>query len=203
VSARDEVLRRVRTAVGPRRAAVQVPRNYRGATDLPPENLTDLLVDRLEDYRAVVHRTPEAGVGDLLRTLELGCVLVPEGFPTTWLPGLDVVRDTGLTPRELDAVDAVLTTCAIAIAETGTLVLDSGSGQGRRALTLVPDHHVVLVREDQVVGSVPEAFRLLAAARPQTWISGPSATSDIELQRVEGVHGPRLLEVVIMSADSR
>jgi L-lactate dehydrogenase complex protein LldG len=201
VSARDEVLRRVRSALGPQRLAVEVPRAYRRATDLPPDALLDLLIDRLEDYRAVVHRTVGAHIGDVLLSLDLGRVVVPEGFPEAWLPALNTVRDTALTAHELDDVDAVLTTCAVAIAETGTLVLDAGPGQGRRALTLVPDRHVVAVRADQLVGSVPEALRLLSPARPQTWVSGPSATSDIELQRVEGVHGPRRLEVVIIDAE--
>jgi L-lactate dehydrogenase complex protein LldG len=201
VSARDEVLRRVRSALGPQRLAVEVPRAYRRATDLPPDALLDLLIDRLEDYRAVVHRTVGAHIGDVLLSLDLGRVVVPEGFPEAWLPALNTVRDTALTAHELDDVDAVLTTCAVAIAETGTLVLDAGPGQGRRALTLVPDRHVVAVRADQLVGAVPEALRLLSPARPQTWVSGPSATSDIELQRVEGVHGPRRLEVVIIDAE--
>ena len=201
MSARDEVLRRVRSALGPQRLAVEVPRAYRRATDLPPDALLDLLIDRLEDYRAVVHRTVGAHIGDVLLSLDLGRVVVPEGFPEAWLPALNTVRDTALTAHELDDVDAVLTTCAVAIAETGTLVLDAGPGQGRRALTLVPDRHVVAVRADQLVGSVPEALRLLSPARPQTWVSGPSATSDIELQRVEGVHGPRRLEVVIIDAE--
>jgi L-lactate dehydrogenase complex protein LldG len=196
MSARDAVLQRIRLALGPDRAVVQVPRTYRRTT----EHGLDVLVDRLEDYRAVVHWGTETNLPEVLGQVATGRVVVPAGVPESWLAHVDVVRDDGLTPAQLDEVDAVLTTCAVAVAETGTIVLDAGPGQGRRALTLVPDHHVVVVRADQVVGSVPEALGLLDARRPQTWISGPSATSDIELQRVEGVHGPRRLEVVLLKS---
>jgi L-lactate dehydrogenase complex protein LldG len=140
----------------------------------------------------------ESEVGRLVARLAGGRVVVPDGFPDEWLRAVDVVRDTGLSAQELDALDAVATTCTVAIAETGTIVLDAGPGQGRRALTLVPDHHVVVVRAEQVVAGVPHALGRLDPRRPQTWISGPSATSDIELQRVEGVHGPRRLDVVLV-----
>lgn len=193
--ARDDVLGRIRRAAAGR--AVKVPREYRRADDTPAS--LDLLVDRLEDYRAVVHRATEQEVAATLARITAGRVVVPEGFPEQWLADVDVVPDDGLTARELDALDGVLTTCALAIAETGTIVLDAGPGQGRRAITLVPDHHVVVVRAEQVVQTVPQALTRLDPRRPQTWISGPSATSDIELQRVEGVHGPRRLEVVLVA----
>ena len=123
-------------------------------------------------------------------------VVVPEGLGLD-LPG--AVVDDGLSSAELDAIDAVVTTAAIGIAETGTVVLDHGRGQGRRVITLLPDLHVCVIREDQVVPDVPDAFARLDPQRPQTWISGPSATSDIELSRVEGVHGPRRLHVILVA----
>jgi L-lactate dehydrogenase complex protein LldG len=187
VSARDEVLARIRR--GKPASAPPIPRAYRRAATVDLE----LLVERLQDYKAVVHRCPEADIPALLARLLPARTVVPEGFP--WA----AATDTELSARELDDVDAVVTTCAVAIAETGTIVLDGSAGQGRRALSLVPDRHVVVVRTGQVVQTVPEAIALLAPTRPQTWISGPSATSDIELERVEGVHGPRTLEVVLVS----
>ena len=195
MSARDDVLARVRAAQSG--AVVEVPRDYRTAGSVDP----DVLAERLTDYCAVVHRCAEREVPELLRRLLTGRVVVPEGFPAHWLVSLtaEVLRDP-LSPRELDAVDGVVTTCAVAVCETGTIVLDAGPGMGRRVLSLVPDRHVVVVLPGDVVGSVPEALARLEATRPLTWISGPSATSDIELQRVEGVHGPRALEVVLVSA---
>jgi L-lactate dehydrogenase complex protein LldG len=166
----------------------------------------DLLARHLADYRAVVHRVADesevpALVARLLTDRASARVAVPHGLPAHWLEladGVEQVADgPGLTAAALDAVDGVVTGCAVAIAETGTIVLDASAGQGRRALSLVPDHHVCVVRAEQVVASLPQALPLLEPSRPLTWISGPSATSDIELDRVEGVHGPRTLEVVL------
>jgi L-lactate dehydrogenase complex protein LldG len=168
----------------------------------------DLLAENLADYRAIVHRATveelPGRLAGLLAARGTRRAVVPPGLPEQWLSavqGVEQVADSAeLTARELDAVDSVVTGCAVAIAETGTIVLDAGPDQGRRRITLVPDHHVVVVRvPDQVVDSVPQALERLDPARPLTWISGPSATSDIELDRVEGVHGPRTLEVVLVT----
>jgi L-lactate dehydrogenase complex protein LldG len=191
VNARDEILARLRSALADAPAAEPVPRDYGRHFD---GDLVELLIDRLIDYKARVHES----VDDALAGIET--LLVPEDVPPAWLTSFNgkTVVDQHRSVEELDQVDAVLTGCAVAIAETGTIVLDAGPAQGRRAITLVPDRHVVVVRVDQIVGRVPEALPRLAPTRPQTWISGPSATSDIELNRVEGVHGPRTLDVVIL-----
>jgi L-lactate dehydrogenase complex protein LldG len=193
VNARDEVLRRVRTALDGVSPAVDVPPAPRS-----PErgDLVALFVERVEDYRAVVTRTGSADLaGTVARALDGATVVVPEGLDLD-LPG--AVVDDGLTAAELDRVDAVVTRAAVGIADTGTIVLDHGAGQGRRIITLVPDRHVCIVDVAQVVADVPDAIALLDPARPTTWVSGPSATSDIELDRVEGVHGPRTLHVVLV-----
>jgi L-lactate dehydrogenase complex protein LldG len=212
VSARDEVLGRVRTALRDAATPPPIRRDYRtagGGPELPPAELLDLLVDRLVDYRALHRRSGAAETGAMvaaaLHARGARRVAAPGGLPPAWLERLpaevELVADTPpLTAAALDRLDGVLTGCAVAIAETGTIVLDAGPGQGRRALSLVPDYHLVVVTAGQVVATVPEAIARLDPARPLTWISGPSATSDIELNRVEGVHGPRTLEVVILDA---
>jgi L-lactate dehydrogenase complex protein LldG len=192
VSARDDVLDRVRRAAAAA-VAPTVPRDYHGVSEVPAS--LDLLAERLEDYKAIVRRCSASELPTVLASEVTGRFVVPPDFP--WpVPG--GVPDTGLGPVELDALDGVVTTCAVAIAVSGTVVLDAGPGQGRRALSLVPDRHVVVVRASQVVQTVPQALARLDPTRPQTWISGPSATSDIELQRVEGVHGPRTLVVLLV-----
>jgi L-lactate dehydrogenase complex protein LldG len=211
VSARDEVLARVRAAVANGAAPDPVARTYRTADDPPGlagEALLERLVERLVDYRALVRRSTTAMVAATVvaALTERGArrIAVPEGILPAGLdhlePGIELVGDDPpLTPAELEGLDGVLTGCAVAIAETGTIVLDGGAGQGRRALSLVPDYHLVVVTAAQVVAGVPNALPRLDPTRPQTWISGPSATSDIELDRVEGVHGPRTLEVILCS----
>jgi L-lactate dehydrogenase complex protein LldG len=199
-SAREEVLGRIRRALGDRPPAeVDVPRGYRTHGDLDRAAMLDLLVDRLVDYRATVRRATAdqlvATVAGALAERGARRVVVPPGLPWA-LPG--AVADDGRTAAELDDLDGVVTACAVAIAETGTIVLDASPDQGRRAITLVPDYHLCVVRAGQVVQTVPEAIARLDPTRPLTWISGPSATSDIELHRVEGVHGPRTLEVVLV-----
>jgi L-lactate dehydrogenase complex protein LldG len=207
LTAREEVLGRIRAALAGDPPAPAVPRRYRTVGDHVPGSpeLLDLLEDRLVDYHAGVVRCSAASVpattAGLLAGRGLHRVLAPPGVPDAWLDGADVVRDgePPLPVDVLDGVDAVVTGCAVAIAGTGTIVLDAGPDQGRRALTLVPDVHVVVVRAAQVVQTVPEAITRLDPHRPLTMISGPSATSDIELNRVEGVHGPRTLVVVLAS----
>jgi len=203
--ARTQILARIRAARPT--ATVAVPRDYRpaGAAEGDP---VALLVDRLLDYRATVH---QCAAPDLPTTLvrlldQVPRIAVPVGLPAGWLVGyqgtiLRCGQPVALTVGALDAPGlAAVTSCAVAIGQTGTLILDGADDQGPRRLTLVPDHHVCVVRTDQVVAGVPEALaRIADPKRPLTLISGPSATSDIELRRVEGVHGPRRLEVLIVA----
>jgi L-lactate dehydrogenase complex protein LldG len=196
MTAREEILERVRRAVADSHGEpVHVPRGYRSRS--APAKLVDLFVDRVADYRAVVERCTDDRLPERIEAALAGAtrVLVPAGSPWT-VPGAS--DGAGLGAAELDRFDAVLTGATVGIAETGTIVLTHGPGEGRRALTLVPDLHVCVVREAQVVADVPHAVALLDPTRPQTWISGPSATSDIELSRVEGVHGPRRLHVLVV-----
>ena len=193
MSARDEVLARIRSALGPSPVLPDVPRSYARAGSLTGEPLLALLTERLEDYKATVHRCPPAAVEETVVSLVEGRVLVPPSFP---VPGGTV--DADFSAGELDSFDTVVTACAAACAQTGTIVLDGSPDQGRRAISLVPDRHVCVVRADQVVETVPELLSRLDPTRPLTFISGPSATSDIELQRVEGVHGPRTLIIVLV-----
>jgi L-lactate dehydrogenase complex protein LldG len=200
MSSRERILARVRAALTDVTGDEDVPRGYDRTRSGP--DLLDLLVDRLVDYRASVLRVDDvaAAVADALRRRGARRLAAPDGVPAGWLGEAEPVRDEPrLSPADLDALDGVVTGCAVAIAETGTIVLDAGPDQGRRALTLVPDYHLCVVRRDQIVRTVPEAVERLDPSRPLTWISGPSATSDIELNRVEGVHGPRTLEVLITS----
>ena len=213
--ARTEILRRVRAALvdipaGENPDEVAIPRDYRTkGTESPAERL-DAFVERVAEYRATVHRVqpdelPQA-IADACQVRGVRRLVVPVDLPDEWLPsGVEILRDDPTAPPggPMDAGDGVLTGCALGIAQTGTIVLDSGERQGRRVLTLLPDYHLCVVRADQVVELVPEAVaRLHESAqrpdRPITWISGPSATSDIELNRVEGVHGPRTLEVLLV-----
>jgi len=195
-SAREEILARIRSALADHPSPAPVPRDYRRAgagADV------QLFVDRVVDYRASVHwagASVAATVSEVLAQRGIGRVVVPDGFPDMWLPEVDAVREPA-DVATLDEVSAVITTCRVAIAETGTIVLDAGPGMGPRSLTLVPDYHLVVVTLGQIVANVPDAVVELDPTAPLTWISGPSATSDIELQRVEGVHGPRTLDVVL------
>jgi L-lactate dehydrogenase complex protein LldG len=214
MKAREEILRRIRSAhdtapKGPPAGAGGdrgVRREYAHTRDLPDR--LGLFVERVENYRATVIRTDAEGVAAAVAKCLVGArrTVVPNGLNPSWVPDdLDLVRDEpALRADELDGIDAVVTCAVVGIAVTGTIVLDHTEGMGRRALTLVPDLHVCVVTEDQIVGDVPEAIARLRpsvnSGRPLTWISGPSATVDIELQRVEGVHGPRTLCVVLVES---
>lgn len=222
VDARTEILDRIRAALDGDDAAAAaaldrdrqpVARAYRTSGDFEPGSaeLLAMLVDRLVDYQAVVHEVDEdSQVPEALAKVLAGTsrAVVPSWLESTWVAaaagaGVKVLTDAPtieLPTDALESVDVVVTGARVAIAETGTIVLDAGPDQGRRAITLLPDRHVCIVRAAQVVQTVPEAIAILGRSpgRPQTWISGPSATSDIELTRVEGVHGPRTLEIVLV-----
>ncbi len=206
---REAILQRIGEALADRPAPVTIPRDYEAALS-PDTDVVELFLERVDDYRATVHRATDATlsavIADVLAARVARRIVVPAGIPQPWVAASSADRiadDPPLSWADLDAIDGVITSCAVAIAETGTIVLDAGAGQGRRALSLLPDLHVCVVRADQIVGAVPEALARLDPTRPLTWVSGPSATSDIELQRVEGVHGPRRLDVIIVADDGR
>ena len=201
---RDEILERVAAATRSSARSGTAVREYRRVGTLDAESRVALFCTRAGEYRAEVQRVDDvaAAVAAACRTRGARRLAVPAGLPAAWRPGdVELVEDTARTPHELDALDGVVTGCTLAIAETGTIVLSSAPAEGRRALTLVPDLHLCVVEETQVVELAPEAFARLAAAarRPITFVSGPSATSDIELSRVEGVHGPRDLVILVVS----
>lgn len=217
--ARTAVLARIRSALGGPAAGANelpafevahaaweaLPRAYLRAAPLSLEEMLDLLEDRLRDYDAEVTRVRErdvaAAIASVLRARGDLPTLLPPGFPRNWLPAMEtLVTDEDFSPRQLDRFDGVLTGTVAAIADTGSLVLQNVSGQGRRAATLVPDFHLCVVRAADVVATVPEAFARLAATAelPTTFVSGPSATADIEMTRIKGVHGPRFLHVLLV-----
>ena len=225
-AAREEILARIRDATGPAATPAEVdaayaalPRGYvRAHHDPAGTDIVSLFAERAADYRAIVERVPADGVAEAVARAVtalpqivrpagppprvLPRIVVPDGLPPGWLAALPapdaVVRDDPpLSARDLDLIAGVVTGCATALAETGTIILDHGPGQGRRALTLVPDFHLVVVEVAQIAPDIAEALTRLDPARPHTLISGPSATSDIELIRVEGVHGPRNLHILI------
>lgn len=212
VSGKNRVLASIRAALSdvPQEEtpeAVAVERTYRRRDGLSDMKRVALFEERIADYKVTVRRVHEddlpAQVAASCRAREVTRLVVPNGVPAVWLPGgLELLPGNTASYAELDSSDGVLTACALAIAQTGTIALDGGPGQGQRVDTLLPDFHLCVVYEHQIVGSVPEAFTKLEASvqagRPITLISGPSATSDIELNRVEGVHGPRTLEVLLV-----
>lgn len=220
--ARTEVLRRIRTALvdvphDKTPEVVAAERAYIRSEPVEHEEIVRRFVERVTDYKARVRSVQE---GDLAQSIADACaaravkqLAIPADVPAAWLTelvqgGVTLLRDDSISAPlsygQLDSSDGVLTGCALAIAQTGTIVLDAGVHQGRRALTLLPDYHLCVVFDDQVLSMVPEAIERLTDAareqrRPITFISGPSATSDIELNRVEGVHGPRTLDVLVVT----
>jgi L-lactate dehydrogenase complex protein LldG len=211
--ARNEILRRIRSALrdvpaAEQPAEVPVARDYRHAGAPTGPDVIARFAERVAEYKAIVSRVTAA---ELPGAIAQSCVrrgirrlVVPADLPAGWAPAeVEIASDDGLSNAELDSSDGVLTGCALGVAQTGTIILDGGPAQGRRAISLLPDYHLCVVRADQIVDLVPEAIARLAdvvrvARRPITLIAGPSATSDIELNRVEGVHGPRTLEVLIV-----
>ncbi|MCG6566434.1 LUD domain-containing protein [Tessaracoccus sp. ZS01] len=216
MSAREEVLQRIRRAtqdVTETDPMVDVPVDWVYGRPLGTKDVIADFVEKVEDYKAAVRRCAPDGAAamivEALEALDTKSIVVPAGFPEAWIAALRHAGfalhrdDPQLTHAELNAIDAVVTTAAVGMADSGTIALDHGEGQGRRALTLLPDRHICVVHEYQVVSDVPEGIARLAPAirerRPVTWLSGGSATSDIELSRVEGVHGPRHLSVVLVA----
>jgi L-lactate dehydrogenase complex protein LldG len=211
-SARAEVLRRIRAAKGGVASAeaaqagwCAIERRYRREATRSRQVILELLVDRLQDYDARVVRAVHVGVraaaARMLEQRKARRMVVPRGLAPEWLPGeVEFVLDEGLPAAELDRVDGVMTGATLAIAETGTVVLQNVAGQGRRAVTLVPDYHLCVVRVEDVVETVPEAMARLQATAglATTFVSGPSATADIEMTRIKGVHGPRFLDVILV-----
>lgn len=210
--ARRQILGRIRTALRdvPRDETPEqspVARAYLRSDGATREALIERFIDRLVDYKAhvrrVTHEELPSAIAAACAARGIHQLVVPPDLPAAWIPtGVNLLHDERLSVEQLDGVGGVLTGCAIGIAQTGTIILDGGVAQGRRAITLLPDYHLCVVRAEQVVGLVPEAIAALGATTgrrtPITMISGPSATSDIELNRVEGVHGPRTLEVLIV-----
>jgi L-lactate dehydrogenase complex protein LldG len=208
--ARSLILGRIRDILGERTepsevAHQRIPRDYRDAATVTADACLDLLVDRLQHYQVGVRRSDPTNLPDIiaeaLRARGRQRMIVPPDIERGWLPpGVEFAPDHGLSYSDLDDCDGVLTACSLAIANTGTIVLRHAAGEGRRALTLIPDYHLCVVDADQVVQTVPEAIRRLAVLRPGlvTTISGPSATADIEMTRIRGVHGPRTLDVVLV-----
>ena len=210
MNAKAEILGRIRAAIGPRHETPladysAIPRRYRQATELTAEGRRDLFLSRIQHYDGGVFRCERSAIRDTiaqaLSDRSRRHLVVAPGFPRDVLPdGFEFVSDDDLSYTELDRSDGALTTCTLAIAWTGTIVLRHSPSEGRRALTLVPDYHLCIVEADHIVETVPEAIRRLRGLEPSlvTTISGPSATADIEMTRIKGVHGPRTLDVIVV-----
>jgi L-lactate dehydrogenase complex protein LldG len=214
-TAREEILQHIRAAKGTSSiesaalAYAGIERGYQSTAELSRKAILHLFEERLRDYDANVYRVeaPEVAstVEEILRRRDVHRVLVPEGLPTEWQQGAEFIVDRGFTSAELDSFSSVMTTATLGIAETGTIVLQTAPGQGRRAVTLVPDYHLCILPADRVVETVVEAMRLLEPTKhlPTTFFSGPSATADIEMTRIKGVHGPRFVDVVLVGESAK
>jgi len=207
LSAREAILGRIRAIPVPAAPGEEIRRPVHASALRPHEEVVEQFAEYAAEYKAHVVRVGAVGLPEAIREALAARgserVVIPADLPSSWFPSdLSLTVDKNLDHAALDLIQAVVTGCAVAVAETGTVVLDAGPGQGRRAISLIPDHHVCVVFAHQIVDSVPEAVSKLSesvsAGYPLTWISGPSATSDIELNRVEGVHGPRVLDIVIV-----
>lgn len=201
--AKTEIFARLRNSLSDPPTPPPVPREYRRVGDREGAEVVEVLIDRLIDYKANVYREDMNSLPErIAELLEDRTCVIPSGLPENWLPDRDFIVDTDeqpLTIDDLDSIAAVLTGSTVSCADTGTIFLSARPDEGRRAITLVPDHHVCVVFEKDVVDLVPQALEAIEGTRPITMISGPSATSDIELERVEGVHGPRRLDIIIVA----
>jgi L-lactate dehydrogenase complex protein LldG len=210
-TAREEMLKRIKTAKGVSTATTAaasyaaIDRSYQVAAELSREAILNLFEERLRDYDANVYRIDAAYAAEtvegILRARRMERVLIPEGLPEQWQRGAEFVVDRAFSSAELDGFNAVMTTATVGIAETGSIVLQTAPGQGRRAITLVPDYHLCILPASKVIETVVEAMRLLEPTKdlPTTFFSGPSATADIEMTRIKGVHGPRFVDVILLS----
>jgi L-lactate dehydrogenase complex protein LldG len=207
MTARDDILAAIRAARPLHDPPPPAPESYRGTLNLSRDALVARLAGRLIDYGVGVTRIPtlsalQATASGLFRQRGVSRIVIPPGLPVSWRPE-GVEQDDGLPAASLNEAGGAMTGCRLAIAESGTIVLDGGALSGRRALTLLPDYHLCVVVTDQIFGLLPEAMASLveaAASGPITFFSGPSATADIELDRVQGVHGPRTLDVILVGA---
>ncbi len=210
MTAREDILQKIRSALhvpaaDPAASYARIARSYRRLGTLDTHARVDLLIDRLVDYNSEVLQVqgePDlpAAIATALTSANEDRALISPAFPKAWLPnGLHFIEDHALPTEAIEGVPAVVTTCEAAVASTGTILLVHGAHQARRALTLLPNHHICLVRRDQVFELLPEALAAVApdATRPITTISGPSATSDIEMTRIRGVHGPHYLTAIL------
>jgi L-lactate dehydrogenase complex protein LldG len=210
--ARTAILERIRSALGtppeqPQDGRATIDRTYRQESQLTRDERVEVFASRIVHYDGSVRRCRASELPDTIaQTLaarDKTRIYVPSDIDRSWLPnGIDFAADEHPSTSELDRSEGVITGCTVAIALTGTIVLTHGKGEGRRALTLVPDYHLSIVFADQIVETVPEGIRRVAAQSPSliTTISGPSATADIEMTRIKGVHGPRVLDVIIVAS---